>query len=120
MSKTYNGLTHEKILENLSYAISDMDEFEHYGIGDELLDVMIALKYEWGLIHDEKSCLHEAVKRVALRNITDSVQSLFYHLQSENEIKSGDIRPEDEWELDELKDKLADLVAKVISHAKDF
>ena len=120
MSETYNGWTHKEILEKLSDVVSEMDEHENYGIGDELLDVMIALKYEWGLIHDEESCLHEAVKRVALRNITDSVQSLFYHLQSENKIKSGDIRPEDEWELEDLEEKLADLVAKVISYEKDF
>lgn len=52
MSETYNGWTHEEILEKLSDIINEADEAERYDIGDDLLDIIIALKKEWGMNFD--------------------------------------------------------------------
>ena len=49
MNETYNGWTHEEILEKLSDIINEADEAGRYGIGDDLLDIIIALKIEWGI-----------------------------------------------------------------------
>ena len=45
----YNGWTHEKILEALSDAINVLDRNYKFGLADELLDIIIALKTEWGM-----------------------------------------------------------------------
>jgi len=49
MEEPYEGMTHEVILETLSDAINELDEAQKYGMGDSLLNVIIALKIEWGL-----------------------------------------------------------------------
>ena len=43
---------------------------------------------------------------------------IFRQLQQENSISNGDIRPEDSLELEELEEKIAKLIARVIEYEK--
>lgn len=43
-----------ELLETLSDCINDADEQMNYGIGDRLLDVIIALRKEWGFDEEEE------------------------------------------------------------------
>lgn len=52
MSEPYNGWTHERILEKLSEMINEADCNENYRTGDDLFEIIIALKTEWGMSLD--------------------------------------------------------------------
>lgn len=54
------------------------------------------------------------MSKTALELVEDKVNEIFEELQKENNITSGDISPLDALELDEAKEKLADIINRVI------
>jgi hypothetical protein len=54
------------------------------------------------------------MSKTALELVEDKVNEIFEELQKDNNITSGDIAPLDALELDEAKEKLADIINRVI------
>lgn len=54
------------------------------------------------------------MSKTALELVENKVDEIFEELQKENNITSGDIAPLDLLELDEAKEKLADIINRVI------
>ena len=52
------------------------------------------------------------------RDFEGLINGAFLDLQDFHDIKSGDIRPEDAFKLDELKDEIYSLILKVIEYEK--
>ena len=79
MSESYNGWTHEEILRKLSDVINEMDGNGKYGTGDELLEIIVALKAEWKYIDKDEAMfsvyhlLEKTVTRDYATNIAESI-----------------------------------------------
>ena len=54
------------------------------------------------------------MNKTTLELVEDKVNEIFEELQKENNIANGDIAPLDALELDEAKEKLADIINRVI------
>lgn len=50
--------------------------------------------------------------------LADKINEVFAEMQKEMNIESGDILPMDNLELDDLTDKMAEVIARVISYQK--
>lgn len=52
--------------------------------------------------------------------INDKLDKLFQEVQQEAGIKSGDIAPEDQQELDNIKDHMAGLLCLILDYQKEL
>lgn len=50
--------------------------------------------------------------------ISDKIDKIYYAYQTSEHINSGDIIPDDAFELDDIEDRLADLIIKSMEHNK--
>ena len=76
-------------------------------------------KFDYDLINNESELQEEKMNRETLYNLVEErINDIFIEYQAANDIKSGDITPLQALQLEELQNKLTDLIMNVGSENK--
>lgn len=111
MSEAYNGWTHEAILRKLSDTINEIDSNGKYGTGDELLEIIIALKTEWKFIDKDEAMfsVYNLLDKTVTRDYATSIAESIIDDVVEDLSESADVA---DWDDDDVRYAIGRVLCK--------